>query len=88
MTADAPEYVEILTVNSPFQEAQIKSFLNAHGIPVEIRGEAIRKTYGITVDGIGAARILVPREFEEAARDLMARAERGELELADGADAV
>ncbi len=88
MALDEPGYVAILTINDPFQEAQIRSFLNAHGIPAEIRGEAIRKTHVITVDGIGAAQILVPREFEEEARELLARAERGELELADGADAI
>ena len=80
-TDGALDYVVVSTVQGQFVEGQICSFLKANGIPAEIRGEAIRKTYGIAVDGIGAAEILVPKEFAAAARDLLARADRGELEI-------
>ncbi len=75
------DYVVVSTVQGQFVEGQICSFLKANGIPAEIRGEAIRKTYGIAVDGIGAAEILVPKKFASAARDLLARADRGELKI-------
>jgi len=80
------DYVAVATVQGPIEEAQICSFLQGSGIPTRVRGEALRKTHGITVDGIGAAEIEVPAEFAEAARELIAMADRGELELADDSD--
>lgn len=77
-------YVSISTVHGPFEEAQICSFLQSNGIPARVRGEAIRKTHGITMNGIGAAEIEVPAQFAYEARQLLAMAERGDLELADG----
>lgn len=83
----ASDYVAIATVHGPIEEAQICSFLEGNGIPTRVRGEALRKTHGITVDGIGAAQVEVPSELAQAARELIAMADRGELELADGSDA-
>ena len=80
------DYVAVATVQGSIEEAQICSFLQGSGIPTRVRGEALRKTHGITVDGIGAAEIEVPAEFAEAARELIAMADRGELELADDSD--
>lgn len=80
-------YVVVATVQGPIEEAQLCSFFQGHGIPTRVRGEALRKTHGITVDGIGAAQVEVPAQFAEAARELIAMADRGELELADGSDA-
>ena len=82
----ASDYVGVATVHGPIEEAQLCSFLQGNGIPTRVRGEAIRKTHGITVDGIGAAEVEVPAEFAQAARELIAMADRGELELADGSD--
>ena len=59
----------------------IKSFLAAHGIPAHLRGEAVRKTHGLTLDGLGDVAILVSSELAPRARDLLDRVERGELEL-------
>lgn len=78
------DHVGVATGHSPFEEAQICSFLRGNGIPARVRGEALRITHGITVDGIGAAEVQVPAQFAQAARELIAMADRGELELADG----
>jgi len=86
---DAPapsDWETVATVNGVIEEAQLCSFLQGSGIPTQVRGEALRRTHSITVDGIGAAKIEVPAEFAEAARELIAAADRGELELADGSD--
>ncbi len=80
------DYVVVTTVQGSIEEAQVCSFLQGSGIPTRVRGEALRKTHGITVDGIGAAQVEVPAQFAEAARELIAMADRGELELADGFD--
>src|SRR5262245_36716519 len=74
-------YVVVSTVQGPLEEGQIRSFLEAAGIPTVIQGEAVGKVYGITVDGLGARQILVPSELAEAARDLLDRADHGDLEI-------
>ena len=81
--SEADGYVVITIVQGQFVEAQIKAFLEAHDIPCELRGEALRVTHAISVDGIGAAEVLVPADRADEARDLLARAERGELAIDD-----
>ena len=78
--------VVISTVQGQFVEAQVKAFLEAHDIPCEVRGEALRVPYPISIDGIGAAEVLVPAALAETARDLLAQAERGELAIDDTTD--
>ncbi|MBN1657349.1 MAG: DUF2007 domain-containing protein [Anaerolineae bacterium] len=52
--------------------AQIyKSKLEAAEIPVLLKYEAVGPIIGITYDGLGAVHILVPREYEEEARELL-----------------
>jgi len=84
--SDQEGYVVVSTVQGQFVEAQIKAFLEAHDIPCQLRGEALRVTHAISIDGIGAAEVLVPAELADKARDLLARAERGELALDDTPD--
>jgi hypothetical protein len=74
-------YVVISTVQGQFVEAQLKAFLEANDIPCLFRGESLRVTHAISVDGIGAAEVLVPGSKARAARELLAQAERGELAI-------
>jgi hypothetical protein len=69
--------------NGEGEAQQVKAFLDAHGIPSALRGEALRMTHGFTLDGLGVVRICVAPEDVERARELLARAEAGELELPD-----
>ncbi len=69
------------TVQGLLEEGQIRSFLEANGISVQLQGETLRRVDGIYVNGIGAVRILVPRELARTALDLLAKADRGELEI-------
>jgi hypothetical protein len=71
------EYVVVSTVQGQFTEQQIRAFLEAHGIPTHVRGETLRTTHGISVDGIGAVEILVASNLANEARELLARADRG-----------
>ena len=77
------EYVIVSTVQGQFDEGQVRAFLEANGIPTQVRGEALRKTHGLTMDGLGAVEILVPKTQADAARDLLALAERGEMRIDD-----
>ncbi len=63
------------------EEQQIRSFLEAHGIPTSVRGEALRKTHGLTLDGLGMVQILVAAADAERARELLAAVESGALRL-------
>lgn len=75
-------YVLVSTVQGQFAEGQLRAFFEAHGIPTQVRGETLRTTHGISIDGIGAVEILVPSDRADEARELLARAERGEFALA------
>jgi hypothetical protein len=49
----------------------IKGRLEASGIPAAFDYESIGQTFGITIDGLGEVRILVPVERAEDARELL-----------------
>jgi hypothetical protein len=55
------------------------------GIPSELRGESLRKTHGLTIDGLGMVEVVVASSDEEDARALLASAERGMFRLDDDA---
>lgn len=48
-----------------------KSKLEAAGIPVLLKYEAIGLVYGITVDGLGQVRIMVPQTYSAEATALL-----------------
>lgn len=75
------EPVPVTTVQGEFEEQQLRTFLEANGIPTVVRGEALRKTHAFILDGLGAVEIMVAPEHAAAALDLIAKVEAGELEL-------
>jgi hypothetical protein len=75
--------VAVFTAQGELEESQVRAFLTANGIPTLSRGEALRKTHGLTLDGLGAVEILVAAEHADEARQLLAGAERGEFALDD-----
>ena len=77
------DLVVIFTAQGEFEETQVRSFLAAHDIPTSTRGEALRHTHGLTLNGLGAVEIMVAAEHETTARQLLDQAERGELTLDD-----
>jgi len=68
-----------------FEEDQLRAFLRANGIQVKSRGEALRHTHAMVMDGLGRVEILVPEEQLEEARDLLKKVESGTFRLEDGA---
>jgi hypothetical protein len=75
--------VELLRVQGPFNAESILSALRANGIPARMRGEAVAVVYGFTLDGLGEMAILVPREFEAQARELLAAGDSHQLEIGE-----
>jgi len=78
--------VVIFTAQGEVEETQVRSFLAAHDIPSFVQGEALRKTHGLTLNGLGAVEILVAAGHAAHARELLAQAERGELALDDSTE--
>jgi len=65
---------------------QVRAFLGADGIATVIRGESLRQTHGLTLDGLGAVEILVADADIERARSLLDEAEAGRFELGSDVD--
>ena len=75
------DYIVIANAPGLYEDSQICSFLEANGIPTQIRtNNTPRRPYGI---GIWPVQILVPREFAFAARQLLEKADRGFFEIAE-----
>ena len=77
------EWIVVTTVQGEFEETQVRSFLRAHDISTTTRGEALRKTHGLTLDGLGQVEILVAPEHANRAKLLLDGVERGEFTLPD-----
>ena len=59
--------------------AQIyKSKLEAAGIPVLLRYDVAGQIFGITIDGFGEVKVMVPAEFAAEAEDLLGMGEAEE----------
>jgi hypothetical protein len=79
-------FIHVCAVQGQFAEAQVRAFLEANGIPTQVRGETLRTTHGISIDGLGSVEILVPADKADQARDLLNQAEAGALSLAADED--
>jgi hypothetical protein len=77
-TTEEFDYVAIRRVQRPFEEGQICSFLQANGIPAQARSLWVRRDNAI---GTGPVEILVPRDCVVNALELLAKADRGDLEI-------
>jgi hypothetical protein len=75
----------VFKASGEIQAHQVQGFLEGAGISSELRGESLRKTHGLTIDGLGMVEILVSGADEEQARALLASAEHGAFRLADDA---
>jgi hypothetical protein len=73
----------VFVANGEPQAEQVRAFLEAAGIASISRGESLRKTHGLTLDGLGRVEILVAEADEERARTLLASADAGEFRLDD-----
>ena len=73
----------VFVASGEMHAQQVRAFLEAAGIETIERGEALRNTHGLTIDGIGAVEILVAEGDAERARRLLDEAEAGAFRLAD-----
>jgi hypothetical protein len=86
MSGSRPGEACVFKASGEFEAQQIKAFLEAHGIRSILRGEALRNTHGFTLDGLGVVRVVVSRDDEETALELLKKAENGDMSVEDTDD--
>ena len=73
----------VFVASGEMQAQQVRAFLEAAGIATVERGESLRNTHGLTLDGLGAVEILVAERDAEQARSVLAAADAGAFRLAE-----
>ena len=67
----APEYVVVYTSMGPLAAEVVKGRLESAGIPALLKYESAGRVYGLTLDGLGEVQVLVSKEREQEARELL-----------------
>jgi hypothetical protein len=75
------DFVVVKIVQGEPQANILKAHLESEGIPVFLKYESAGIIYGITVDGIGEVRIMVPAACAEEARKIIEPQEVASEEL-------
>ena len=75
--------VRISTVPGLLNADMIRIFLESQGIDCLVSQESAGRAIGLTVDGLGSARVYVPEDKVKEAEALLEAYERGELALGD-----
>lgn len=73
----------VFVANGEIHAQQVRTFLEAAGIPAVERGESLRNTHGLTLNGLGAVEIFVAETDVGRARSLLDSAEAGTFHLAE-----
>lgn len=76
----------VFVASGELHAQQVRGFLEAAGIATAIRGESLRNTHGLTVDGLGAVEILVNEADAGRAMSLLESAEAGRFRLGEDID--
>jgi putative signal transducing protein len=71
----------VFVASGEIEAQQVQAFLEAAGISSAFSGESLRKTHGLTLDGLGTVNIFVSEVDEARARELLAAAEAGTLRI-------
>jgi hypothetical protein len=72
------DFVVVHVAQGELEASVIKSHLECEGIPVMLQYESVGRVFGLTVDGLGEIRILVPQELAEKAKEIIKPQEIGE----------
>ena len=77
----------VFVANGELHAQQVRAFLEAAGVSTVERGEALRNTHGLTLDGLGSVGIFVADEDAEEARALLSSADAGGFRVDEAGDA-
>jgi hypothetical protein len=78
-----PQLQCVFVANGEIHAQQVRTFLEAAGISTVERGESLRNTHGLTLDGLGSVEILVAAADAGRARSLLDSADAGTFRLAE-----
>ena len=78
-----PQLQCVFVASGAIHAQQVRTFLEAAGISAVERGESLRNTHGLTLDGLGAVEILVAEGDAVRARSLLDSAEAGAFRLGE-----
>jgi hypothetical protein len=76
----------VFVANGEIHAQQVRAFLEAAGIRAALRGEALRNTHGLTLNGLGTVEIIVAAGDVASAQALLASADAGEFRLTEDSD--
>lgn len=65
------DFVVISIVQGEVAANIIKSHLESEGIPALLKYESVGRVFGLTVDGLGQVKILVPQELADEAKHII-----------------
>ncbi len=65
------DFVVVYVAQGELEASVMKSHLESEGIPVLLEYESAGRVIGLTVDGLGEIRVLVPRKVAEAAKQII-----------------
>jgi hypothetical protein len=71
----------VFVANGELHAQQVRAFLEAAGIHSSERGEALRHTHGLTLNGLGTVDSMVDENDEARARSLLASADAGAFRI-------
>jgi len=74
--------VKICVTSGLLQAEIVKGKLEVNGIPVLLQYESLGPVMGLTLDGLGEVRVLVPADQAEIARALLEEVEEDDDSLA------
>lgn len=75
--------VTIFVAQGQLEASVVKARLEAEGIPVILQYESLGLVYGLTVDGLGQVKVMVPQPLEAEARAVLEEAQRPADEESD-----
>ncbi len=74
ITPNRPGLTIVQRVWGKMQAEIIKGRLESAGIPALLDYESVGQVYGITIDGLGEVRVMVPDQYAQDAKLLLAEA--------------
>ncbi len=73
-----PGLVQVYVTSGLLQAEIIKGKLETYGIPTLLEYESLGPVLGLTLDGLGQVRVLVPEDKAEIARALLEESEESD----------
>ena len=66
-----PKLVTVYTAQGQLEAQIIKTRLESEGIPVLLSYESLGIVCGLTIDGLGEVRVMVPEALAQEAREIL-----------------